>query len=53
MMYARNLATLLKHLTKDGKLNIDMNDEITRETLVASGGKVVHPKVQALLGGAR
>lgn len=49
MMYARNLATLLKHLSKDGQLNIDVNDEITRETLVAQGGKVVNPKVQALI----
>ncbi len=49
MMYARNLATLLKHLTKDGKLHVDPNDEIVKETLVAQGGAVVHPKVQALI----
>jgi NAD(P) transhydrogenase subunit alpha len=49
-MYARNLVTLLKHLVKDGKLNLDMADEITRETLIAHQGEVVHPKIQALLG---
>ena len=37
-------------ITKDGLLNIDLNDEITRETLVSRGGEVVHPKVQTLLG---
>ena len=37
-------------LTKEGALNIDLNDEITRETLVARDGEVVNPRVQALLG---
>ena len=49
-MYARNLVTFLKNMiAKDGQLNIDMNDEITRETLVARNGEVVNRKVQALL----
>lgn len=50
MMYARNLATFLKHLTKDGQLHIDTADEITRETLVTQGGKIVHKRVQELAG---
>jgi hypothetical protein len=37
-------------LTKEGALNIDLSDEIVRETLVARDGEVVHPRVQALLG---
>jgi H+-translocating NAD(P) transhydrogenase subunit alpha len=49
-MYGRNLVTFLKHLVKDGKLNIDTKDEITRETLIAYKGEVVNPKIQALLG---
>jgi NAD(P) transhydrogenase subunit alpha len=53
-MYARNLVTFLKHLVKDGNLNIDAlleaKDEITRETLISYKGEVVHPKIQALLG---
>jgi NAD(P) transhydrogenase subunit alpha len=49
-MYARNIVTFLKHLAKDGKLNIDMKDEITRESLVTYNGEVVNPKIQALLG---
>jgi len=50
-MYARNIATFLKNMiTKDGQLNIDLNDEITRETLIARDGEVVNPRVQALLG---
>ncbi|MGH9311816.1 MAG: NAD(P) transhydrogenase subunit alpha, partial [Vicinamibacterales bacterium] len=34
-------------------LAIDMNDEITRETLVTRGGEIVHPKVKDLAGAAR
>jgi len=50
-MYGRNIVTFLKNmLTKEGALNIDLNDEITRETLVARDGEVVNPRVQALLG---
>ncbi|MBS1827715.1 MAG: NAD(P) transhydrogenase subunit alpha [Acidobacteria bacterium] len=50
MMYARNLAAFIKNMVKDGKLSPDGNDEIVRDTLVTEGGKVVHSKVQALLG---
>lgn len=50
-MYARNVANLLMHLTdKEGKLNLDMEDEITRETLVAKGGEVTNPRVREALG---
>ena len=50
-MYSRNLATFLKHLlTKEGVLQFQMDDEITRETLVTHQGKVVHPRVSELLG---
>jgi NAD(P) transhydrogenase subunit alpha len=49
-MYAKNIATFLKYLTKDGKLVLDREDEIVRETLVTRGGEVVHPKVRELLG---
>ncbi len=49
-MYARNVATFLLHLVKDGGLNIDLEDEITQGTLVARGGEVVHPRVREVLG---
>ncbi len=41
-MYSRNLTAFLLHLLKDGQLNVDTQDEITRETLVARDGAVVH-----------
>lgn len=44
-MYAKNITTLLLHLVKDGQFKFDMDDEITKETLVSRGGKVVHPRL--------
>jgi NAD(P) transhydrogenase subunit alpha len=49
-MYAKNIATFLKYLVKDGKLVLNREDEIVRETLVTQAGAVVHPKVRELLG---
>jgi len=49
-MYAKNISTFLLHLVHDGQLKLDLEDEITRGTLVARDGKVVHPSVCPLLG---
>lgn len=49
-MYARNMAAFVKHLVRDGELRVDLEDEITRETLVARDGQVVHPRVREALG---
>jgi NAD(P) transhydrogenase subunit alpha len=49
-MYARNIATFLKHLVKDGKLTLDQTDEIVRETLVTHAGEVVHLRVREAMG---
>ncbi len=48
-MYARNISTFLLHMVKDGALQLDMDDEITRETLVARDGKVVNARMLEML----
>jgi NAD(P) transhydrogenase subunit alpha len=45
-MYSKNLTTFLLHLVKDGKLQLNMEDEITRETLVTRGGEIVNTRVR-------
>src|SRR5271156_2783976 len=45
-MYAKNLTTFLAHLTKDGKINVDLNDQITRETLLTRDGEIVNERVR-------
>ena len=45
-MYARNIASFLLHLVKEGKVNLNLQDEIIRETLVTHGGEVVNARVR-------
>ena len=45
-MYAKNLTNFLLHLVKDGKLQLNLEDEITRSTLVTQGGEIVNPRVR-------
>ena len=48
-MYAKNLTNFLIHLTKEGQLRLDREDEITRETLVVHEGQVVADAVRKIL----
>ena len=45
-MYARNVTAFIVHILKDGKLRLDRDDEIIRETLLTSGGEVVNDRVR-------
>jgi NAD(P) transhydrogenase subunit alpha len=45
-MYARNVTTFLLYVAKEGKLQFNMQDEITRETLVTRGGEIVSARVR-------
>jgi NAD(P) transhydrogenase subunit alpha len=44
-MYAKNIAALVTHLTKDGKLNLDFSDDITSAVCVTAGGEVRNPAI--------
>ena len=46
LMYAKNLATFLLYLVKDGKLQLNLQDEIVRDTLLTQGGEVVNARVR-------
>ena len=49
-MYARNVQTFLLHLVKDGELQLDMDDEITEQTMLTRDGEVVHRRVREIFG---
>ena len=51
-MYAKNLAALIALITKDGKLNLDMNDDIISAVCVTAGGEVRNPNILKRLSGA-
>jgi NAD(P) transhydrogenase subunit alpha len=48
-MYARTVTSYLLHLLKDGRLHLDLEDELTRGPLVTHQGEVVHGVVTARL----
>ncbi len=52
-LYSRNVTAFLQPMVKDGKLSVDLNDELVRGTLVVHGGKVVHEPTRAALEGTR
>src|SRR5436190_3263411 len=45
-MYARNVTAFLLHLVKDGKLQLDLEDEIIRETMLTRDEEVVNARVR-------
>jgi NAD(P) transhydrogenase subunit alpha len=47
--YARNITTFLLYMSKDGKLQINLEDDIVRETLLTRGGEVVNSRVREFL----
>ena len=52
--YARNISALLLGMVKDGALNLDFEDEVTKATVITRDGQVVSEPVAKLLnpGGA-
>jgi len=47
-MYAKNVATFLLHLVKDGTLRLDTADEIIRDTWLTDGGEIVNKRLREL-----
>jgi len=48
-LYSRNVSALLAHLSKDGALALDLEDEITKGALITHEGQVVHAATKAAL----
>jgi NAD(P) transhydrogenase subunit alpha len=50
-LYARNVANLLLHLVKDGVINLDFADEITKGACVTHGGEIVNERAKQMVVG--
>jgi NAD(P) transhydrogenase subunit alpha len=48
-MFSSNLTNFVKQIVRDGKLHLNLQDEIVRETLAAYRGEVAHALVRELL----
>jgi NAD(P) transhydrogenase subunit alpha len=51
-MYSRNVSSFLLHLLKEGKVQFDLNDELTRGPLVTHQGEIVHEAAKATVAAA-
>jgi len=49
LMFSNNVTKFLQNLIKGGQVNLNLQDEIIRETLTARDGEVVHPRLRELL----
>jgi H+-translocating NAD(P) transhydrogenase subunit alpha len=49
-MYARNVTAFLLYIVKEQNLQLNLNDEIVRETLVTHEGEVVNARVREFFG---
>ena len=49
-MFSNNVYNLLKYLSKDGKIVLDLNDEIVASILVTKDGKTVHAGTLEVMG---
>lgn len=50
MLYSKNISTFLLALVKEGRITMNMEDEIIRETLVCRGGDIVNARVRSAAG---
>ena len=48
-LYSKNISNFLQLLVRDGALNIDMNDEILRDSCVAHKGEIANKRVAEAL----
>lgn len=49
-MFANNVYNLVKFLTKDDKIYLNLDDEITRSILVTNNGEIVHEGTREAMG---
>jgi NAD(P) transhydrogenase subunit alpha len=49
-MYAKNISAFLLNLVKEKQVQLNLEDEVIRDTLIARDGQVVHAQVRKLLG---
>ena len=53
-LYAKNLLNLLSLMVKEGELNIDLEDQILKDSLITHGGAIVNAAIaEKVAGGAK
>ncbi len=47
-LYARNVLALLRHISEEGALALDLDDEITGQSILSHEGRLVHERARAV-----
>jgi NAD(P) transhydrogenase subunit alpha len=48
-MYAKNILSLIAHIGKEGKVELNLEDEIVKGSLITNNGEVIHQRIKELL----
>ena len=48
-MYSKNILSLIQHIGKGGKVELKLDDEIVKGSLITHDGSVVHDRIKALI----
>src|SRR5262249_29659457 len=49
-MYSKNLVAFLQLIVKNGELNMDLEDQVIRETLMTHNSDIVNPRLREIAG---
>ncbi|MFN3695480.1 MAG: NAD(P)(+) transhydrogenase (Re/Si-specific) subunit alpha, partial [Ignavibacterium sp.] len=48
-MYSKNILSLIQHISKEGKINLNQEDEIVKGCLITRNGEVINQRVKDLI----
>ena len=48
-MYSKNILSLILHIGKEGKVTLNLNDEIVKGSLITQNGEVINQRVKDLI----
>jgi NAD(P) transhydrogenase subunit alpha len=48
-MYSKNILNLVQHISKEGKVELNLEDEIVKGSLITYNGEVVNRRIKDLL----
>ena len=48
-MYSKNILSLVTHIGKEGKVELNLEDEIVQGSLITNNGEVINQRIKELL----
>lgn len=48
-MYSKNILSLIQHISKEGRINLNLEDEIVKGCLITRNGEVINQRVKDLI----